>query len=287
MPFPPTPSITPSNTPTSSVTPSNTPTNTPSGTQCPDLTPTPTATITPSTTMIPNIYMNACLPSVVPEDGIVNFCLYSQVNADCGGERTPVLENISVFYQLYLCVPPEEGGCIAIVAPNITLTAGTSCNCDNFYELGASSSGITLSAITYGIFPAPSGTNANYIVGNICYDDCALCETPTPTPTITSTPTLTPTLSITPTLTPTTTPSPTPICCYQYEITNYYTSSQTVFFTNCDGTPGSVSAAGNGLQTIVNCAVQDSLSTSANICDGGTTDCVTWVQADTPCGGCV
>lgn len=52
MPFPPTPSITASNTPTPSITSSVTPTLTPTGTACPELTPsaTPTISVTPSIT---------------------------------------------------------------------------------------------------------------------------------------------------------------------------------------------------------------------------------------------
>lgn len=52
MPFPPTPSITPSNTPTPSITATNTPTNSPSATSCPSLSPTTTSTvpITPTIT---------------------------------------------------------------------------------------------------------------------------------------------------------------------------------------------------------------------------------------------
>jgi hypothetical protein len=281
MPFPPTPSITPSNTPTSSITPSNTPTNTPSGTQCPGLSPTPTntltPTITPSSTPPPLIYINLCIPSTLPFDGFVPLCFYSQTTPDCNGTRINITEEIFIVGDLYVIY---EGEPISICGGFFgSMSADTSCNCSSGCIFESGTTGITLSAVTYGLYPPTLPTN--YVIGNVCYDDCLPCETPTPTPTVTQTP------SVTPTLTPTTTPSPTPICCYQYEITNYYTTSQTIFFTNCDGTPGSVSAAGNGLQTIVNCAVQDSLSTSANICDGGTTDCVTWVQANTPCGGCV
>jgi len=50
MPFPPTPSQTPSNTPTPSITPSNTPSYTPTGTACPGLTPTATPNPTPTPT---------------------------------------------------------------------------------------------------------------------------------------------------------------------------------------------------------------------------------------------
>jgi hypothetical protein len=53
MPFPPTPSQTPSNTPTPSITPSNTPSYTPTGTVCPGLTPTATPTTTLTSTPTP------------------------------------------------------------------------------------------------------------------------------------------------------------------------------------------------------------------------------------------
>lgn len=76
-------------------------------------------------------------------------------------------------------------------------------------------------------------------------------------------------------------------CCYQYEVTNYYTTSKTVYYTDCDGTPQSISCAGNGNQTIINCAEEGSVYTNDTECNGSTTDCVTWVQASSPCGGCV
>ena len=50
MPFPPTPSQTPSNTPTPSITPSNTPSYTPTGTACPGSSPSVTSTSTPTPT---------------------------------------------------------------------------------------------------------------------------------------------------------------------------------------------------------------------------------------------
>ena len=286
MPFPPTPSITPSNTPTSSVTPSNTPTNTPSGTQCPGLSPTPTntltPTITPSSTNLPTIYLSMCLPPTIPADGIVYNCFIARSSADCSGSTVSVPEYVQFFGDIYIFL---DGEWVVFGDGYGYINSGQTCNCDGYNDFGLDLTGLSLSATTTLLTPSAS-TLANYVVTGPCFEpECSTCITPTPTPTMTPTPTITP--SLTPTLTPTTTPSPTPICCYQYEITNYYTTSQTVFFTNCDGTPGSVSAAGNGLQTIVNCAIQDSLSTSANICDGGNVDCVTWVQADTPCGGCV
>jgi hypothetical protein len=119
-----------------------------------------------------------------------------------------------------------------------------------------------------------------------------------PTPTLTATSTLTPTPSVTPTLTPTPppptnsptpppTPSTTPSCCYQYEITNYYTTSKIVFYVDCDGTPQQITAVGNGLQTYIDCAREGSLTTAATICDNSSSDCVTWNAANTPCGGCI
>lgn len=63
MPFPPTPSNSPSNTPTPSITASNTPTLTPTGTPCPEVTATntPTISVTPSITA-----SNTATPSNTP-----------------------------------------------------------------------------------------------------------------------------------------------------------------------------------------------------------------------------
>jgi hypothetical protein len=106
--------------------------------------------------------------------------------------------------------------------------------------------------------------------------------TTTTTSTTTSTTTEIPTTSTT---TSTTTAGPT--CCYQYEITNYYTTSKTIFYTDCNGTPSSISAPGNGLQTYISCAIEGSISFSETPCDGGSSDCIAVVQANEPCGGCV
>ncbi len=97
---------------------------------------------------------------------------------------------------------------------------------------------------------------------------------PRPTPTPTTTPTVT------------VTPSPTTICeCFQYEITNYYTSSKTVYYIGCHGTTTqSIVAVGNGLQTYIDCALDGSVYTLDNECGiGETTNCITWVKANTPC----
>lgn len=67
MPFPPTPSITPSVTPTKSVTPSITPTITPSQTSCPDASPTQTPTNTITPTLTPSqTPTNTITPTVSP-----------------------------------------------------------------------------------------------------------------------------------------------------------------------------------------------------------------------------
>jgi hypothetical protein len=101
-------------------------------------------------------------------------------------------------------------------------------------------------------------------------------------------PTTTTTTTAAPTTTSTTTTTTTALaCCYQYEITNYYTTSKTIFYTDCDGTPSSISAPGNGLQTIITCAVEGSISFSETPCNGGTSDCIAVVQANEPCGGCI
>ena len=112
-------------------------------------------------------------------------------------------------------------------------------------------------------------------------------STPTPTPTVTST--STPTQTLTPTNTPTSTPTPTTLCCYQYEITNYYTYSVDVSFLDCymDNLPSIVSTNGNGQQSYISCAVEGSLSTTANYCSPGQiSDCILWVQANNPCMNC-
>ena len=126
-------------------------------------------------------------------------------------------------------------------------------------------------------------------------------STPTPTLTATNTPTLTSTSTATPTLTATAgttstptstltstpTVTPTTLCCYQYEITNYYNISHDVTYVDCDGNNQVISAAGNGQQTYITCALEGSLGVEATYCDmGNTVDCVLWVASNEPCGGC-
>ena len=202
MPFPPTPSNTPSNTATPSNTPSNTPTNTPSGTSCPN----PTLTLTPTLTMTPTtpqtIYMNLCLPSVVPEDGIIDIYYYSQVSPDCASERVNVDQTIGLNFDIFVCEPPYgPDNCVSFCPGYIVLTAGTSCN-SSFCNVGIELAGFLMSGQTYEIFPIPTGSSINYEIGIICTGStCAPCITPTPTPTLTHTPTLTSTPTVTPTLT--------------------------------------------------------------------------------------
>lgn len=110
MPFPPTPSVTPSNTPTSSVTPSNTPSNTPTQTICP--TSTPTSTPTPTTTMTPT-------PTMTPAPcicfGLVSDELFTIDYIDCYGEfqNAIAVETFPGQWTIYVC------------AYSYTLTSGT------------------------------------------------------------------------------------------------------------------------------------------------------------------
>jgi hypothetical protein len=106
-------------------------------------------------------------------------------------------------------------------------------------------------------------------------------NTPTPTPTITSTPTPTATsVPNTPTPTPTITPTPTATVagCYNYEVTNYYTVSKTIFYNDCSGNPQSFTATGNGLQSYNICAIEGSFSFDGVECSGGSSDCIAIVQ---------
>lgn len=114
----------------------------------------------------------------------------------------------------------------------------------------------------------------------------------TPTSTVTKTPTNTPTptrtsITQTPTATPTVTPSSTPpYCCYQYEITNYYSTSVTINYIECNGGSNSVVAAGNGQQTYISCAEKNSITFFGDICDGGFVDCISVNQNSISCNGC-
>jgi hypothetical protein len=179
-------------------------------------------TLTPSTP--PTIYLNLCLPDVVPDNGIIEWCFYSQVSPDCNSERINVDQTVGLNYDIYVCAPPYgPDDCAVICGGYVNLTADTSCNCSLFCD-ATGTEGFVVSAQTFGsIFPVPSGS-INYQIGTICYGGCSPCTSPTPTPTLTSTPTptptltqtstptTTPTLTSTPTLTPTLTPTATEPC---------------------------------------------------------------------------
>ena len=149
-------------------------------------------------------------------------------------------------------------------------------------------------------FCLDTAENGGYVALNVCspyipssgnpacvsewYGYCHTCScTPSITPTISTTPSVTPSVTRTPSITPT----PSTLCCYQYEVTNYYNTSKIVYYTDCNGTPSSISCAGNGLQTYISCAVEGSLYTFDTVCNNSSTDCITWNAANTPCGGCV
>jgi hypothetical protein len=248
-------------TPTNTATPSSTPTNTPS--------------VTPSST--PDC--NNCVSQFSitgTTTGQVSFML-------CNGDG-PFFGSLTGTPPVFTRFPSCAFG--GVDYNSITLLSG---------------SVVSLSASTNccPVTPTPTTTPTNTATPSVTATQTSTPEstptstptntaTQTSTPTSTATSTVTPSNSSTPPETPTNTPTPTstPICdCYQYEITNYYTTSKTVFYTDCDGTPGSVVAAGNGQQTYITCAVENSLSTNDAFCDPGqTTDCITWVAASTPCG---
>lgn len=148
-------------------------------------------------------------------------------------------------------------------------------------------------SVTPSISPSvtPTGTECPDITNTPSQTPTAtptLTATNTPTPSVTQTIDLTPTLTSTTTHTPTPTTTPTtPFCCYQYEVTNYYATSKTVYYTDCEGNPQSISCTGGGNQTYISCALENSVYTNDTVCDNSSTDCITWVRADTPCGGCI
>jgi hypothetical protein len=188
--------------PTPSNTPSNTPSVTPSNTSCPIITPTSTQTVTPTLTVTPStpptIYLNLCLPDVVPENGIIEWSFYSQVSPDCNSERINVDQTVGLNYDIYVCLPPYgPDDCVVLCGGYVTLTAGTNCN-SSLYCDATGLEGVFVSGQTFGnIFPTPTGS-INYQIGTICYGECSPCTIPTPTPT--ASPTLTPTPTVTPTI---------------------------------------------------------------------------------------
>lgn len=91
MPFPPTPSMTPSNTATPSVTPSNTNTNTPTESVCPGLTPTASSTLTKTPTRTPTLTPTELTCNIYTIQGLAldayytgTTCAGSYVNTSIG-----------------------------------------------------------------------------------------------------------------------------------------------------------------------------------------------------------
>jgi hypothetical protein len=114
MPFPPTPSVTSSNTPTPSVTASQTPTYSPTGTVCPGLTPTATSQPTPTTTPTPSVTptinptpsvtaTNTSTPTNTPsETPIVTYIYLGRTTPDAGnsGDACSSYLTVRPYYSL-------------------------------------------------------------------------------------------------------------------------------------------------------------------------------------------
>jgi hypothetical protein len=124
------------------------------------------------------------------------------------------------------------------------------------------------------------------------FEDCFEIVTPTypttcgstcPSPSVSPSPSIT----ITPSITLTPTPSPC-INCYGYEITNYYSNTQTIYYTNCNGDGGSINVIGGGVGGAGNitCAIENSLTYPGLVlCSGAPfEDCLEIVQAINTCG---
>jgi hypothetical protein len=185
---------TPTNTPTPSVTQTQTqtPTNTetPTPTQTPTNTETPTQTVTPTNTETPTntptltqTPTNTTTSTPTPTGNRVAFTVYSASTYDgaCGQSN-----------------------------PSMTIYGEQSLFDQNtvFYDtISGPNTGVLTGYYNY------SQTIVQLVSGNET-GGFALCQTLTPTPTVTSTPTNTPTNTTTPTNTPTTTSSPTPTFAY-------------------------------------------------------------------------
>lgn len=260
MPFPVTPSNTPTNTPTQSVTPSNTPTNTPTQSSCPQATPTPTSTITATP---------GFTASVTPTPTITPSNTPSQTATQTA---TPTLT------QTPTSTIPE---CLCFSSVTVDVTSAGSITFDSCIDEPLIESVNTGNNQTIYfsdcIQKNTNGGTAEYSI--ISYNDCCVPSvTPSPTPTFTSTPTQTPTITSTSTQTPTpsstigSTPSQTPtqtqtptatsggtfICeCWSFENTNE--ASADVQWDDCNGGPSlQTIPAGN---TIYKCVVSGSTPT--------------------------
>jgi len=218
MPFPPTPSITPSNTCTPSITPSNTPTHSPTETPCP---------------------ANELILCYISSNGCGNFDLSAYTNSvSYNGVSYPLNQRGVIFsggVSYYSCIPvqtPYVGlnyRFDVTIDPNLDL-----CNADGFYYdridydivsylgnfggidfysgdekfylsgvLQSNNPGLPLALITQTL------ETCDTTITNLLPQFDVKIRTTTPTPTASNTPTITPTFTSTPTQTSTMTPSPT------------------------------------------------------------------------------
>jgi hypothetical protein len=281
--------FTPTPTPTETLTPTQTPTQTPT----PNVTPTPTETlpppVTPSPTPTPNPFL-ACGGTYNGSYSPLDFAIQT-VNLDLSS--TPNGSSISLTF-----VAVSRPNRFTIYEDGLSIyTTGyigsTSSVPGPWNPPGISPTGTTFtydSSKTYyvTIDIAPDNISDSYSITSVCTAPPSPTPDPTPNPTPNPTPDPTPGPTETPTNTPTPTSTPVPQCdCFQYEIVNYYSVSQTVNYVDCNGTPSSVSCAGNGLQTYISCAQVDSLTYSGlDVCPGGGpfTDCLVITAGSLPCG---
>lgn len=249
--------------------------------QTPMPTPTVTVTLTPTSKII--LYADVCTNAQADINGdlVVNVYMDSIIGS-FGSSQVTIDTSVDVFVTVF-------GDATNDISGFITVPSGASFGSGVFNNFLSFENIISINIDL--ILPTSSSTQI-YLPGYTTFaGSCSSPASPTPTksqtPTPTPTQTITGTLEPTPTNTPTHTITPTTLCCYQYEVTNYYTSSKIVYYTDCDGTPSNISCVGNGLQTYINCALEGSLFTNDTVCDNSSVDCITWNAANTPCGGCV
>ena len=188
MPFPPTPSVTPSNTPTSSVTPSVTPSITPTSQSCFPETPTPTPTVTPTSgitptptvtitstptntptpTGLPNIYISVCLNPVLDAGGCVYIVTYADYSPNAfGSDPAIVQDDLTLLTTLTDNVYDQTTYYPFILS-------GQSVNCNII--CGGGPDGIVSSYTIEAINPN-TGLTANYLAGGTSITgNCATCE---------------------------------------------------------------------------------------------------------------
>jgi len=186
MPFPPTPSNTPSNTPTPSITASQTPTNTPTGTVCPGLTPTntPTISLTPSIT---------ASPSNTPSMTASNTATPTQTQtptSTVGTSPTPTKTLTATPTKTPTQTPTQtnpECTCFSSATVNVTVAGNITfndCNGNPTIENFNPGNGQTYGDGTFCIRKDTNAGTAEYTI--VRYNGC--CNPPPPTPTPTPTP---------------------------------------------------------------------------------------------------